>query len=269
MSRDEDCFCVTAPETLCLLEPQNDNFSAIFISNYEGPVLRRHKRSLRGGRLRPGVCYGRRREVVAELKHTGCQSYLSIDDIDRLRLHKGCTKETDPDSKVHGANVGPIWGRQDPGGPHVGHTNFAIWRRIGQGEWKVFNRTHLLRDGTVHTLRNHGNASASSLPHLSNRWASDVLGDSTRLFWTRSKTTVIIAPMSMSGYSAYNLWTAKPVGRPSLSLQQRPGQFYGRTNEVQGSQVLNRGGNYRCRNSHFNSLALGNLDKSLGTYFSR
>ena len=23
-----------------------------------------------------------------------------------------------PDSKVHGANIGPIWGRQDPGGPH-------------------------------------------------------------------------------------------------------------------------------------------------------
>ena len=25
-----------------------------------------------------------------------------------------------PDSKVLGANMGPIWGRQDPGGPHVG-----------------------------------------------------------------------------------------------------------------------------------------------------
>ena len=24
-----------------------------------------------------------------------------------------------PDSKVHGANMGPIWGRQDPGRPHV------------------------------------------------------------------------------------------------------------------------------------------------------
>ena len=23
-----------------------------------------------------------------------------------------------PDSKVHGANMGPIWARQDPGGPH-------------------------------------------------------------------------------------------------------------------------------------------------------
>ena len=32
-----------------------------------------------------------------------------------------------PDSKVHGANVGPTWGRQDPGGPHVGHMNLAIW----------------------------------------------------------------------------------------------------------------------------------------------
>ena len=32
-----------------------------------------------------------------------------------------------PGSKVHGANMGPIWGRQDPGGPHVGPMNFAIW----------------------------------------------------------------------------------------------------------------------------------------------
>ena len=32
-----------------------------------------------------------------------------------------------PDSKVHGANMGPIWGRQDPGGPHGGLMNFVIW----------------------------------------------------------------------------------------------------------------------------------------------
>ena len=32
-----------------------------------------------------------------------------------------------PDSKVHGANMGLIWGRQAPGGPHVGPMNFAIW----------------------------------------------------------------------------------------------------------------------------------------------
>ena len=35
--------------------------------------------------------------------------------------------ENVPDSKVYGTNMGPIWGRQDPGGPHVGLMNFAIW----------------------------------------------------------------------------------------------------------------------------------------------
>ena len=35
-----------------------------------------------------------------------------------------------PDSKVHGANMGPIWGQQGPGGPHVGPMNFAIWDGI-------------------------------------------------------------------------------------------------------------------------------------------
>ena len=33
-------------------------------------------------------------------------------------------------SKVHGANMGPTCGRQDPGGPHVGHVNLAVWVRI-------------------------------------------------------------------------------------------------------------------------------------------
>ena len=32
-----------------------------------------------------------------------------------------------PDSKVHGAHMGLTWGRQVPGGPHVGLVNFVIW----------------------------------------------------------------------------------------------------------------------------------------------
>ena len=43
-----------------------------------------------------------------------------------------------PDSKVHVTNMGPIWGRQDPGGPHVGPMNLAIWDIIGCGSlWSV------------------------------------------------------------------------------------------------------------------------------------
>ena len=42
------------------------------------------------------------------------------------RLADGCVafKWKIPDSKVHGAN---IWGRQDPGGLHVGSMILAIW----------------------------------------------------------------------------------------------------------------------------------------------
>ena len=31
-----------------------------------------------------------------------------------------------PDSKIHVANMGPTWGRQDPGGPYVGPMNLSI-----------------------------------------------------------------------------------------------------------------------------------------------
>ena len=31
------------------------------------------------------------------------------------------------DSKIHGANMGPIWDRQAPDEPQVGPMNFAIW----------------------------------------------------------------------------------------------------------------------------------------------
>ena len=42
-----------------------------------------------------------------------------------------------PDSKVHGANMGPTWGRQDPGGPHVVPMNLAIWDVL-QEYWESF-----------------------------------------------------------------------------------------------------------------------------------
>ena len=51
-----------------------------------------------------------------------------------------------PDSKVHGANMGPIWGRQDPGGPHVGPMNLAIC-----DEW-VISAWSLVRSGTHYRM---------------------------------------------------------------------------------------------------------------------
>ena len=46
-----------------------------------------------------------------------------------------------PDNKVYGANMGPIWGRQVPGGPHVGPMNFAIW--AGHDDWGTLCLTQI------------------------------------------------------------------------------------------------------------------------------
>ena len=50
-------------------------------------------------------------------------------------LFKPYFVNTYPDSMVRGANMGPIWSRQDPGGPHVGPMNFAIWVGISLNNW--------------------------------------------------------------------------------------------------------------------------------------
>ena len=44
-----------------------------------------------------------------------------------------------PDSKIHGANMGPIWGRQDPGEPHAGPMNFAICVITGVCLWGIYS----------------------------------------------------------------------------------------------------------------------------------
>ena len=49
------------------------------------------------------------------------QSYMPV------KYWGNCLSVKAPDSKVYGANMGPIWGRQDPGGTHVGPIKFDIW----------------------------------------------------------------------------------------------------------------------------------------------
>ena len=53
-----------------------------------------------------------------------------------------------PDSKVHGANMGPISDRQDPGGTHVGHMNFAIWDEC---QMNAFRNTLLVTLSSTYT----------------------------------------------------------------------------------------------------------------------
>ena len=49
-------------------------------------------------------------------------------------------------ARFMGPTWGPIWGRQDPGGPHVGPMNFAIWViKVAQN---IFIYTHFITSNT-------------------------------------------------------------------------------------------------------------------------
>ena len=39
----------------------------------------------------------------------------------------GSSIKKDPDSKIHGANMGPTWVLSAPDGPHIGPINLVIW----------------------------------------------------------------------------------------------------------------------------------------------
>ena len=60
---------------------------------------------------------------------TGIISMLEVFFVAKGEIHTAISSIliSYPDSKLHGANMGPIWGRQDPGGPHVGPVNLTIW----------------------------------------------------------------------------------------------------------------------------------------------
>ena len=66
----------------------------------------------------------KKRPVIGSIRVTRLSK-----ESDRRWFQTSC-RESNSDSKVHGASMGPIWGRQDPGGPHVGPMNFVIWEYV-------------------------------------------------------------------------------------------------------------------------------------------
>ena len=51
-----------------------------------------------------------------------------------------------PNGKIRGANLGPILGRHDKGGPHVGPMNFATWVHLVDHRTVIKNMGSLDRD---------------------------------------------------------------------------------------------------------------------------
>ena len=68
-----------------------------------------------------------------------------------------------PDSKVHGANMGPIWILSVPEGPHVGPLNLAIWA-VSQELLKISIRKMSLKNTFVKLHISQGPMSSKGSP---------------------------------------------------------------------------------------------------------
>ena len=77
-----------------------------FLFTFLGPLSWRHRGH--------GSCFSK--NTLVHYQGCRCHDYM-------LRTSSAIIS----DNRVHGANMGPIWGRHGPGGPHVGPMNLAIW----------------------------------------------------------------------------------------------------------------------------------------------
>ena len=79
-------------------------------------------------------------ENIGELrKHNTVLWYISQSHlITKWCVRTSATYSSNPDSKIHGAYMGPTWGRQDQGVPYIGPMNLAIKEGLGQCYAKTF-----------------------------------------------------------------------------------------------------------------------------------
>ena len=96
---------------------------------------------------RPLKCKPQSRgQIKIKLSLIDCNSIVSfhvVQDIFWAHCFGGCMGGMvihHPDSKVPGANMGPIWGRQDPGGTNVGPMNFANCACLSICLWLTSNK---------------------------------------------------------------------------------------------------------------------------------
>ena len=116
--------------------------ASVFFEEHRPQKLPIHGLGLYAGVARdsclPCKCYCR-----AASRAAACRAPVALLVASRVNVPLGCGKLSKvSDSKVHGINMEPIWGRQDPGGPRVGPMNFGIWGSKGgyrsQPIWKKY-----------------------------------------------------------------------------------------------------------------------------------
>ena len=84
-----------------------------------------------------------------------------------------------PHIKVHGADMGPTWGRQDPGGPHVGPINLALL------EFVLYERNSSVTRGFLpqRAIDTLGKILPANQFHIKSKFITGGLGTKGRQLW--------------------------------------------------------------------------------------
>ena len=150
------------------------------------------------------------------------------------KSHKGGRKKAEPSTwmlkRRHGRRMQAGWPSPSSSKHAIGGTEEAQGRQKRRPHWgtELCSRTHMLRVAIIgRPLCIHSATTAMQLRPLC---------------LIRATVERPLASIAVVERHVYHLWTTKATMMPPLSVQRRPGQFYGRTREAQRSQALCKGG---------------------------
>ena len=143
-----------------------------------------------------------------------------------------------------------------------GGTVVVQWRQKHRANWyTLFTTVRINLRGDqwpnpVHPFYDHGDVCAFLLPPLSDLRPTDrpARWPLCDCFEYAQQFTTAMASMTRSERPLCHPWTTKANSRPPLCLQRRPGQFCGRTREVQRSQPLCKRGKIKWMKRFFACL---------------
>ena len=154
------------------------------------------------------------------------------------RWHVMVSLHRNTHSKVHGANMGPIWGRQDPGGPNVGPMNCYLGRPCFAGSSiivHVLTNTKSMANLNIHLWRHYIRIAITNFIHcISHYKEHDQMGHPCKKNDIYiSMTTIVIYKTSRHIFQSITTifdamwfsWTVMAVKRRSHQCQTSHGVF--------------------------------------------
>ena len=153
-----------------------------------------------------------------------------------------------PDSKVHGVNMGPTWGRQDPGGPRVGPMNLAIWVMLSSLKQQILFPPRVTR--TICMIFTTMTIITKSYSYVRCSWMNDHRWNVGSIQWAGPPTDIARVAIKVPGHVIKSAPHLK-MGHPQISSTGVPS-----SNEFQLLGISSDNGRQSGRQSCFRQNAI-------------